>query len=64
MNSKIIPIRRDVLPENIFNVIDGYMHGTIKAIHIIAVTDKDEIITSSAGAIPPALSRWDTKLAG
>lgn len=54
------PLVRDVLPENIFKMIEGFMLGEIHSIHIVAVTKDDEIINTSAGGIPHEIKRHDS----
>lgn len=53
-------IRRTVLPQDVFELIEGYMLGTIKTLHLIAVTKNDRIIRVSAGAIPDFIAANDS----
>lgn len=60
MNSNIIPLRRDVLPANIFQAIDDYMHGRLTCIHIIGITHDGQIINTSAGDVPDVMRQNDS----
>lgn len=64
MNKNVIPIRKDVIPENIFQMIDDYMHGNLTAIHIIGVTLDRKVISTSAGEVPAEISQFDIKKRG
>lgn len=59
MSAKIIPIRRDVLPEKIFSMVERYMVGELSAIHIIGVTTNGRVINASAGDIPQFIKQND-----
>lgn len=61
MENKVVQFRRDVLPANIFEMIQGYMHGDITALHIIATTADGKVISTSSGDIPVEISRHDVK---
>lgn len=53
-------IRRTVLPKDVFELVEGYMLGNIKTLHMIAVTKNDQIIRVSAGAIPDFIAANDS----
>lgn len=56
----IVPLRRDVLPENIFKMIEDYMFGNLVSLHIIGVTSDGRVINTSAGDIPRDIKRHDS----
>lgn len=58
--SNVIPIRRDVLPENIFQMIEDYMLGNLVSIHIIGATADGRVVNTSAGDIPREIKRHDS----
>lgn len=58
--SSVREIRKTVLPNDIFKMIEAYMHGDIVALHIIAVTKDQKVIRTSAGDIPEYISANDT----
>lgn len=58
--SNVIPIRRDVLPENIFRMIEDYMHGKLISIHIIGATIDGRVVNTSAGDIPAEIKAHDS----
>ena len=60
MNSNVIPIRREVLPNNIFQVIEDFMHGKLVSIHILGVTTDGRIINTSAGDVPEVMHKHDS----
>ena len=60
MNTKVIPLRRDVLPENIFQMIESYMLGDLSCIHILGVTRDGRIINTSAGDVPDVMRKHDS----
>jgi hypothetical protein len=64
MNSKVIPLRREVLPANIFQMIEDYMYGTLVSIHVIGATADGRVVSTSAGDIPSEISRHDIKKRG
>ena len=59
MASNVIPIRRDFLPDNVFKMVEDYMHGKLITIHIVGVTDDGRVISTSAGNVPASLARHD-----
>lgn len=61
MTAKIIPIRREVLPERIFSMVERYMMGELSAIHIIGVTADGRVINASAGDIPQFIKQNDAE---
>lgn len=56
-------IRRTVLPQDVFELVEGYMLGTIKTLHMIAVTKNGQIIRVSAGSIPDYIAANDSSAA-
>lgn len=56
-------IQRTVLPKDVFDLIEGYMMGEVKTLHIIAVTRKGSILRVSTGAIPDFIAANDTSSA-
>lgn len=60
MKSNVIPLRRDVLPDNIFQAIDDYMHGRLTCIHIIGITSDGQIINTCAGDVPEVIRNNDS----
>lgn len=58
--SNVIPIHRDILPENIFRMIEDYMLGNLISLHIIGVTSDGRVINTSAGDIPRDIKRHDS----
>lgn len=57
----ITNIRRTVLPENVFNAINKYMHGDYVSLHILAVDAHGSIEQITAGHIPETIKNHDTK---
>lgn len=60
MKNNVIPLRRDVLPVNIFQMIEDYMHGKLQTIHIIGATADGRVVSTSAGDIPAIIAKHDT----
>lgn len=58
--SRIIPMRREILPANIFAMIERYMHGELVTLHIIGATADGRVINTSAGDTPTILRRTDS----
>ena len=56
-------IRRTVLPKDVFDLIEGYMLGKLKTLHIIAVSKKGAVVRVSAGAIPDYIAANDSSAA-
>lgn len=57
----VLEFRRTVLPEDVFEVIEGYMMGKYTSIHILAVDRNDDIVQVTAGDVPEVMSRYDSK---
>jgi hypothetical protein len=53
-------IRRTVLPRDVFELIEGYMMGEIKTLHIVAVSRKGTVVRVSTGAIPEYIAANDS----
>lgn len=64
MNSNVIPIKRDVLPANIFKMIEDFMYGNLTSLHIIGSTLDGHVVSTSAGDIPREMKRHDMKKSG
>lgn len=60
MNSKVVPFRREVMPDNIFQMIEKYMHGELSTIHIVGVTTDGRVINTSAGDSPEFIRKHDS----
>lgn len=58
--SNVIPIRREVLPENVFRMIEDYMLGNLVSLHIIGATIDGRVVNTSAGDIPHEIKRHDS----
>lgn len=59
MNKNVVPLRRSVLPQNIFDLVERFMLGDLEAIHIIGVTVGGEVVSTSAGKVPSMVERLD-----
>lgn len=53
-------IRKTVLPKDVFDLIEGYMFGDIKTLHIIAVTKSDKVLRVSTGVVPEFFAANDS----
>ena len=58
--SVVREIRRTVLPKDIYDLIEAYMFGDITALHVIALSKNDQIISVSAGAVPDYIAANDS----
>lgn len=53
METKVIDMRREVLPEKVFRFIEGFMLGDIVTLHLTGLTRDGRVISTVAGKPPP-----------
>lgn len=58
--TNVIQMRREVLPYNVFKMIEDYMHGDLITLHIVGVTNSGQVINTSAGDVPAVMSKHDS----
>lgn len=53
-------MRRTVLPHELFDIVEMYMHGELEALNVLALHKKKGLIQYSAGFVPESMSANDS----